>query len=39
MSRSDRHRARRGRNWALLAALVAFVVIVYLVTVAKLGGF
>ena len=38
MSRSERHKTRRARNWALFAALIAFVVIVYLVTVAKLGG-
>lgn len=38
MSRSQHHRNRRARNWALLIALVAFVVLVYLVSIAKMGG-
>ena len=32
------HRKRRAKNWALLLALVAFVVIVYLVTIVRMSG-
>ncbi len=32
------HRARRGRNLAIALGLVGFVVLVYLVTVFRLGG-
>lgn len=28
---------RRGRNWALLAVLVAMVVLFYLITIARIG--
>ena len=36
----DRERARRqrARNWAIFAALAAFVAIVYVVTLVKLKG-
>lgn len=29
---------RRTRNWALFAALLAFVVLVYIISIVKLGG-
>lgn len=29
---------RRGRNWALLFALMGFVALIYLITVVKVGG-
>jgi hypothetical protein len=32
------HRARRGRNLAIALGLVGFVVLVYLVTVFRMGG-
>jgi hypothetical protein len=32
------HRRRRGRNWAVLAALLALIVLLFAVTVVKLGG-
>ncbi len=35
---SELVRQRRRRNWALLAALIAFVVVVYLVALTKMGG-
>jgi len=36
---ADEKRKRlRQRNWALLAALVAFVVLVYVVTIVKMQG-
>lgn len=35
---SEFERRRRGRNLALLAVLVAFVVIVYVVTIVKWGS-
>lgn len=38
MPLSDRHRERRGRNFALAAVLVAFVVIFFFVSIAKMGG-
>jgi hypothetical protein len=31
-------RARRLRNWALAGALVAFVILVFVVTIVRLGG-
>jgi len=34
----DPHRKRRGKNIALLVALLAFVVIVYLVSIVRMGG-
>ncbi len=35
---SDFERRRRGRNLALLAVLVGFVVVVYVVTIVKWGS-
>ena len=35
---SDVHRAKRGKNLAVLVLLVAFVVIVYFVSVIRMGG-
>ncbi len=35
---SERERRRRVKNWVLLAALLAFVVIVYAVSVVRMGG-
>ena len=34
----DARRRRRGRNLALLFALLAFVVLVYVITVVRMGG-
>ena len=34
----DMHRKQRAKNLALLLALCAFVVIVYLVTIVRMGG-
>lgn len=34
---SERHDRRRGRNWAVLGALVALVVLLFAVTIVKLG--
>jgi len=34
----ERQKRLRQRNWALLAALVAFVALVYVVTIVKLKG-
>jgi predicted nucleic acid-binding Zn ribbon protein len=34
----EKQRRRRQRNWALLAALVGFVVLVYVITIVKLKG-
>ena len=31
-------RKRRAKNWAMLAALVAFVVIIYFVAIIRMGG-
>lgn len=36
--RSEVHRKQRSKNLALLAALLAFVVLVYLVSVVRMGG-
>lgn len=33
-----RFQRRRARNWALFAALLAFVVLVYVISIVKLGG-
>lgn len=35
---AERRRRQRGRNWAVLVALVAFCVIVYAITLVKLRG-
>jgi hypothetical protein len=35
---SELHGRRRGRNWAVLAALVALVVLLFAVTIVKLGS-
>ena len=35
---SDRYRKQRHKNLAMMLALAAFVVIVYLVTIVRLGG-
>jgi len=34
----DLHRRRRGRNYAVLAILVALIAMLFWVTIAKLGG-
>jgi hypothetical protein len=34
----ERRRRRRQRNWALLAALVGFVALVYVITLVKMTG-
>lgn len=36
--RSDMHRARRGRNLALLAVLLGLVVLFYFITIARMGS-
>jgi len=36
--RAEFRRKRRGRNWALLAVLAAFVVLVYVVALIRMGG-
>jgi hypothetical protein len=38
MRSADLIRQRRGRNLALLGALIGFVVLIYLLALAKLGG-
>lgn len=35
---AERRRRQRGRNWAVLLALVAFVAVVYFITIVKLKG-
>ena len=35
---TDEHRRRRGRNFALAGALLAFIVIFYLITLARFGA-
>jgi len=35
---AERRRRQRGRNWAVLLALVAFVAVVYAITIVKLKG-
>lgn len=32
------HKAKRGKNLAILAALIAFIVVVYFVTIVRMGG-
>lgn len=36
--RDEKQKRLRQRNWALLAALAAFVVLVYVVTIVKMKG-
>jgi hypothetical protein len=36
--RSDMHRRQRTKNFALLVALLAFVVIVFFVSLVRMGG-
>ncbi len=38
VSGSEKQKRLRQRNWALLAALIAFVVLVYAVTIVKMKG-
>lgn len=35
--RSEVHRRQRVKNWTLLAALVAFIVLVYFVSIVRMG--
>ena len=35
---SERHRRQRGKNFALLAVLLALVGMFYMITVARMGG-
>lgn len=35
--RSEVHRRQRVKNWALFAALVAFIVLVYFVSIIRMG--
>ena len=35
---TEKQKRLRQRNWAMLAALVAFVVLVYVVTIVKMQG-
>jgi len=35
---TEKQKRLRQRNWALLAALVAFIVLVYVVTIVKMKG-
>ena len=35
---TDVHRAKRGKNLAVLAVLLAFIVIVYFVSIIRMGG-
>ena len=35
---NDRKRRQKIKNWALLAALLAFVVVVYFVSIIRMGG-
>jgi hypothetical protein len=37
LAMDERKRRQRARNWALLAALAAFVVLIYAITVVKIG--
>jgi hypothetical protein len=34
----ERSRRQRARNWAILLALAAFVIVVYVVTIVKMKG-
>lgn len=38
MPLGERHRQRRGRNYALAVVLLAWVVLFFLVTLVRLGG-
>ena len=38
MPLSERHRRRRGRNFALAGFLAALVILLFFITLAKLGG-
>jgi len=35
---SEVHRAKRGKNLAVLAALLGFIVLIYFVAVVRMGG-
>jgi hypothetical protein len=35
----ERLKRQRARNWAILALLMGFVALIYVVTLVKLGGF
>jgi hypothetical protein len=35
----ERQKRQRARNWAILALLIGFVALIYVVTLVKLGGF
>ncbi len=35
---SERHKSRRGRNLATLAALVGFIVLLYVISVVRMSG-
>ncbi|WP_282607544.1 hypothetical protein [Pelagibius sp. Alg239-R121] len=35
--RSEVHRRQKAKNWTLLAALVAFIVLVYFVSIVRMG--
>ncbi|HEY0838352.1 MAG TPA: hypothetical protein VGE72_30880 [Azospirillum sp.] len=35
----ERRRRLRGRNWAVFAALLGLVVLFYLITIVRMGGF
>jgi hypothetical protein len=37
LTMDDRQRRRRARNWALLAALVGFAALIYVITLVKMG--
>jgi hypothetical protein len=38
VQQGERQKRLRQRNWALLAALVGFVVLVYVITIVKMKG-
>ena len=35
---SDVHRRQRAKNWALMLALASFVIVVYFVSLVRMGG-
>jgi len=35
---SEVHRSKRGKNLAVLAALLAFIVLIYFVSIVRMGG-
>ena len=35
---SDMHRKQRAKNWTLLLALIAFIALIYMVTIVRIGG-